>query len=102
MDNSVGDCLSAMLQEDMPIGRDRLYGSRLNAETHNSQNKSKQGFQICHRLKAPLNFYLLPERVPPAVDGEACMEQRQQPTPLTQIHPEMTGKNPPGEYKHII
>lgn len=32
MDSSVGDCLSAMLQEDMLMGRDRPYGSRLSAE----------------------------------------------------------------------
>lgn len=32
MDSSVGDCLSVMLQEDMLMGRDRPYGSRLRAE----------------------------------------------------------------------
>lgn len=45
MDNSVGDCLSAMLQEDMLMGRDRPYGSRLNAEadvTVKNKPKTKQ------------------------------------------------------------
>lgn len=31
MDNSVGECLSAILQEDMLIGSERPYGSRLSA-----------------------------------------------------------------------
>lgn len=44
MDNSVGDCLSAMLQEDMLMGRDRPYGSRLSAESDSTvNNKPKQG-----------------------------------------------------------
>lgn len=44
MDNSVGDCLSAMLQEDMLMGRDRPYGSRLNAAAHITvKNKTKHG-----------------------------------------------------------
>lgn len=44
MDKSVGDCLSVMLQEDM--GRDRPYGSRLNAE---ADTRVKNGpKQICH------------------------------------------------------
>ncbi len=43
-DNSVGDCLSAMLQEDMLMGRDRPYGSRLNAESDITvRNKPRQG-----------------------------------------------------------
>ena len=42
MDNSVGDCLSAMLQEDMLMGRDRPYGSRLNAETDENISKQRQ------------------------------------------------------------
>ena len=55
MDNSVGDCLSAMLQEDMLMGRDRPYGSRLNAEADNSvrTNQNKAVYkccQICHNL----------------------------------------------------
>lgn len=46
MDNSVGDCLSVMLQEDMLMGRDRPYGSRLNAEADTTvRNRPKQ---ICH------------------------------------------------------
>ena len=45
--------------------------------------------------------YLLPELVPPAFDEEACMEQRQQPTPLTQIHPEMIERNPPRKQQQI-
>lgn len=43
MDNSVGDCLSVMLQEDMLMGRDRPYGSRLNAEADTTvKNRPKQ------------------------------------------------------------
>lgn len=99
MDNSVGDCLSVMLQEDMLMCRERPYGSRLNAEADNTvKKKSKQGSaQLSNLLSsAYLNeFYLLPELVPPAADEEACMEQRQQPTPPTQIHPEKTERNPP-------
>lgn len=42
MDNSVGDCLSAMLQEEMLMGRDRPYGSRLNAAANITvKNKPK-------------------------------------------------------------
>lgn len=42
MDSSVGDCLSAMLQEDMLMGRDRPYGSRLNAAAQITvKNKTK-------------------------------------------------------------
>lgn len=40
-------------------------------------------------------FYLLTDLIPPAVGGEVCMEQRRQPTPLTQICQEMTARNPP-------
>lgn len=50
--------------------------------------------------KILMGFYLLPGLVPLAVDGEACMEQRQQPTPPTQIHPEMTERNPPGNQRN--
>lgn len=43
MDMSVGDCLSVMLQEDMLMGRDRPYGSRLNAEADTTvKNRPKQ------------------------------------------------------------
>lgn len=43
MDNSVGECLSVMLQEDMLMGRDRPYGSRLNAEADTTvKNRPKQ------------------------------------------------------------
>lgn len=31
MDNSVGECLSAILQDDMLMGSERPYGSRLSA-----------------------------------------------------------------------
>lgn len=42
MDSSVGDCLSAMLQEDMLMGSDRPYGSRLSAEGDITVRKKKQ------------------------------------------------------------
>lgn len=98
MDNSVGDCLSARLLDDMLMGRERLYGSRLNAEVHmtvklNQNKQSHHSFEYFHI------WYLLPELVPPAVDGEVCTEQRQQPTPLRQIHQGKTERNPPGN-KH--
>lgn len=101
MDNSVGDCLSAMLQEDRLMGSDRPYGSRLNAATHSTvKTKSKQGTagKICHSVSHIFHeLHLLPVPVPPAFDGEACMERRQQPTPLTRTHQEMTARNPPGK-----
>lgn len=99
MDNSVGDCLSAMLQEDMLMGRDRLYGSRFNAEADNTvRTNHNKAVHMLPKLPQPkyFNLHLLPGLVPPGVDGEACMEQHQQPTPLTQIHPETTERNPPG------
>ncbi len=98
MDNSVGDCLSAMLQEDMLMCRERPYGSRLNAEADNAVKEINKAAHMMPNLPpcAYLNeSYLLPELAPPAVDGEVCMELRQQPTPPTQIHPEMTERNPP-------
>lgn len=52
MDSRVGDCLSAMLQEDMLMGRDRLYGSRLNAEADTTVKKRPQ--HIAHSTETPL------------------------------------------------
>lgn len=46
MDKSVGDCLSVMLQEDMLMGRDRPYGSRLKAEADTTVKNRPE--QICH------------------------------------------------------
>lgn len=46
MDKSVGDCLSVMLQEEMLTGRDRPYGSRLNAEADTRVKNRPE--QICH------------------------------------------------------
>lgn len=46
MDNSVGDCLSVMLQEDMLTGRERPYGSRLNPEADTTVKKRPK--QICY------------------------------------------------------
>lgn len=45
-ESSVGDCLSAMLQEDRLMGRDRPYGSRLKAEADTAVKKRPK--QICH------------------------------------------------------
>lgn len=46
MENSVGDCLSVMLQQEMLMGRDRPYGSRLTAEADTAvKNRPKP---ICH------------------------------------------------------
>lgn len=101
MDRSVGDCLSVMLQEDMLMGSDRPYGSRLSAGSrHHCQEPStaKQRRQLCHNLNV---FYLLLEPVPPDVGEGACTEQRQQPAPRRQNHPEMTEKNPPGNQQQV-
>lgn len=71
---------------------------------HTSQSRTKQNMAEMTNLPSLeilYGFYLLPELVPPAFDEEACMEQRQQPTPLTQIHPEMTERNPPGNQQQL-
>lgn len=53
MDSSVGECLSAMLQEDMLMGSERPYGSRLSAAEDVAVRKqtNKRGGQICRLLK---------------------------------------------------
>lgn len=45
MEKSVGDCLSVMLQEDMLMGRDRLYGSRFNAEADTTVKSRPKHFR---------------------------------------------------------
>lgn len=97
MENSVGDCLSVMLQEDMLMGRDRLYGSRFNAEADTTVNsRPKHVWDLCF-----LDSYLCPQPVPPDVDGGVCTEQHRQPTPPRQIHPGTTARNPPGHQHQL-
>lgn len=61
IDNSVGDCLSAMLQEDMLMGSDRPYGSRLNAEADNTvRTNQNRAAHMMPNLKLNLNVNLLP------------------------------------------
>lgn len=110
MDSSVGECLSAMLQEDMLMGSERPYGSRLSAAEDVAVRKqtNKRGGQICRLLKGFFfrflfcvvfcpEFYLWREPVPPAAGAEACRERRQQPTPPRQIRREKTERSPPGK-----
>lgn len=57
-DKSVGDCLSVVLQEDMLMGRDRPYGSRLNAEADTTVKNRPE--QICHPTDIPSSLVPLP------------------------------------------
>lgn len=93
MDNSVGDCLSVRLQEDMLMGRDRPYGSRLNAEA--DATVKKRANQVCYSAES-LSLYLCCQPVPPVAGGGACMEPHRQPAPPRQIHPGTTARSPPG------
>lgn len=58
MDSSVGECLSAMLQEDMLMGSERPYGSRLSAAEDVAVRKqtNKRGCPICRLLKCFFRF----------------------------------------------